>query len=198
MTTTRTTPVLFLASVAVIALHVIDDSFLQPQPGTSAADHLVRRVRAASCDRSRWRHTRVSAAARRSAWCSGSSGSSSASRPCTTRPRWVLPATTSAACSPFRQGLRCSASGWSRSGGPASATTAPAHVAAAPRHRRSEPSRARLRPVAAGLRLRRHACGAASGGRHRPGARRSRTSSSTRATGSPWRARTCRRRTARP
>ena len=34
MTTTRTTPVLFLASVAVIALHVIDDSFLQPQPGT--------------------------------------------------------------------------------------------------------------------------------------------------------------------
>jgi uncharacterized protein len=41
MTTTRTTPVLFLASVALIALHVIDDSFLQPQPGTSAADHLV-------------------------------------------------------------------------------------------------------------------------------------------------------------
>ena len=32
---------LFLASLALIALHVIDDSFLQPQPGTSAADHLV-------------------------------------------------------------------------------------------------------------------------------------------------------------
>ncbi len=32
---------LFLASLALIALHVIDDSFLQPQPGTSAADHLL-------------------------------------------------------------------------------------------------------------------------------------------------------------
>src|SRR4051812_886863 len=31
----------FLAALALIALHVIDDSFLQPQPGTSAADHLV-------------------------------------------------------------------------------------------------------------------------------------------------------------
>jgi len=32
---------IFLAATALIALHVIDDSFLQPQPGTSAADHLV-------------------------------------------------------------------------------------------------------------------------------------------------------------
>jgi uncharacterized protein len=32
---------IFLASTAVIALHVVDDSFLQPQPGTSAGDHLV-------------------------------------------------------------------------------------------------------------------------------------------------------------
>jgi uncharacterized protein len=32
---------LFHLGVAVIALHVIDDSFLQPQPGTSAGDHLV-------------------------------------------------------------------------------------------------------------------------------------------------------------
>jgi uncharacterized protein len=31
----------FLAAVGLIALHVVDDSFLQPQPGTSAADHLV-------------------------------------------------------------------------------------------------------------------------------------------------------------
>jgi hypothetical protein len=27
--------------VGAIALHVVDDSFLQPQPGTSATDHLV-------------------------------------------------------------------------------------------------------------------------------------------------------------
>ena len=32
---------LFVVGVALIALHVIDDSFVQPQPGTSAADHLV-------------------------------------------------------------------------------------------------------------------------------------------------------------
>jgi uncharacterized protein len=37
MTTRR----FFGAATGVIALHVADDSFLQPQPGTSAADHLV-------------------------------------------------------------------------------------------------------------------------------------------------------------
>jgi hypothetical protein len=33
--------VLFLVALALIALHVLDDNFLQPQPGTSASDHLV-------------------------------------------------------------------------------------------------------------------------------------------------------------
>jgi len=33
--------ILMRAAVAVIALHVLDDNFVQPQPGTSAADHLV-------------------------------------------------------------------------------------------------------------------------------------------------------------
>lgn len=32
---------MFLAAVAVIAVHVLDDSFIQPEPGTSAGDHLV-------------------------------------------------------------------------------------------------------------------------------------------------------------
>jgi uncharacterized protein len=32
---------LFLIGLAVVAVHVADDSFLQPQPGTSAGDHLV-------------------------------------------------------------------------------------------------------------------------------------------------------------
>ncbi len=32
---------LFLIAIALIALHVVDDSFVQPQPGTSAGDHLV-------------------------------------------------------------------------------------------------------------------------------------------------------------
>ncbi len=31
----------FRAALAVIAVHVVDDSFVQPQPGTSARDHLV-------------------------------------------------------------------------------------------------------------------------------------------------------------
>jgi hypothetical protein len=32
---------LFLIAVSVIGLHILDDNFLQPQPGTSAGDHLV-------------------------------------------------------------------------------------------------------------------------------------------------------------
>ena len=32
---------LFLIGLALIALHVIDDNYLQPQPGTSAGDHLL-------------------------------------------------------------------------------------------------------------------------------------------------------------
>ena len=32
---------LFLGSVALIAVHIVDDSFLQPEAGTHAADHLV-------------------------------------------------------------------------------------------------------------------------------------------------------------
>ena len=34
-------PALFVAAVTVIALHVADDSFLQPNPGTSAGDHVA-------------------------------------------------------------------------------------------------------------------------------------------------------------
>jgi hypothetical protein len=36
-----TEPVAARAALGVIALHVVDDNFLQPEPGTSAADHLV-------------------------------------------------------------------------------------------------------------------------------------------------------------
>jgi uncharacterized protein len=32
---------LFLVGIAVVGVHVLDDNFLQPQPGTSAGDHLV-------------------------------------------------------------------------------------------------------------------------------------------------------------
>ena len=32
---------LFLLGIAVLALHVLDDSFVQPQPGTGPGDHLV-------------------------------------------------------------------------------------------------------------------------------------------------------------
>jgi dienelactone hydrolase len=33
--------IIFFVAIALIALHVLDDSFVQPQPGTSAGDHLV-------------------------------------------------------------------------------------------------------------------------------------------------------------
>ncbi|MEN3283670.1 MAG: uncharacterized protein V7607_4810 [Solirubrobacteraceae bacterium] len=32
---------LFMLAIAVVAVHVIDDNFVQPQPGTSGGDHLV-------------------------------------------------------------------------------------------------------------------------------------------------------------
>jgi hypothetical protein len=34
-------PTFFLTAVGVVALHIVDDSFVNPQPGTSAGDHLV-------------------------------------------------------------------------------------------------------------------------------------------------------------
>ena len=34
-------PAVAASSLALVALHVVDDNFLQPQPGTSAGDHLV-------------------------------------------------------------------------------------------------------------------------------------------------------------
>jgi uncharacterized protein len=37
----RATTVVVRVALALVALHVVDDSFLQPEPGTSAADHLV-------------------------------------------------------------------------------------------------------------------------------------------------------------
>ena len=37
----RLEPTIGVAGVAVIALHVLDDSFFQPEPGTSITDHLV-------------------------------------------------------------------------------------------------------------------------------------------------------------
>ena len=47
--TTRRSPAIiaqraFYAAVAAIGLHIADDSFLQPQPGTSAGDHLASGV----------------------------------------------------------------------------------------------------------------------------------------------------------
>src|SRR5215212_8411765 len=33
--------IIFLVAIALIALHVLDDNFIQPQPGTAPGDHLV-------------------------------------------------------------------------------------------------------------------------------------------------------------
>ncbi len=32
---------LFALATSLVGLHLVDDNFLQPQPGTSAGDHLV-------------------------------------------------------------------------------------------------------------------------------------------------------------
>src|SRR5215216_2377265 len=65
---------LFFLAIGVIALHVVDDNYLQPQPGTSAG------------------------CAARLRWCSACSASPSDSRPCTTRTPLVPPVMTSRVC----------------------------------------------------------------------------------------------------
>jgi hypothetical protein len=56
---------LFLVAVGLLALHVVDDRFLQPQPGTSATGHLVSGlVPLALLGVAAWAYPRVSAGAR--------------------------------------------------------------------------------------------------------------------------------------
>jgi dienelactone hydrolase len=56
---------LFSAAVGLIAIHVIDDSFIQPQPGTSAGDHLIGGViLLAILALAGWAYPRVRAGAR--------------------------------------------------------------------------------------------------------------------------------------
>ena len=56
---------LFLVAVGLLALHVVDDRFLQPQPGTSATDHLVSGVvPLALLGLAAWAYPRVRAGAR--------------------------------------------------------------------------------------------------------------------------------------
>jgi uncharacterized protein len=50
----------FRLAVAAIAVHVVDDSFVQPQPGTSAADHLAGgAVALAALALAAWAHPRL-------------------------------------------------------------------------------------------------------------------------------------------
>ncbi len=56
---------LFLVGVVLIAVHIVDDSFLQPEPGTGAADHLVSGlVPLALLTLAAWSYPRVRAGAR--------------------------------------------------------------------------------------------------------------------------------------
>jgi dienelactone hydrolase len=56
---------LFTAAVALVAIHVVDDRFLQPQAGTTAADHLVSGlVPLALLALAAWAYPRVRAGAR--------------------------------------------------------------------------------------------------------------------------------------
>ena len=57
---------LFALAITVIALHVVDDNYLQPQPGTSAGDHVVSGlVPIAVLGLAAWAYPRLRAVARR-------------------------------------------------------------------------------------------------------------------------------------
>jgi hypothetical protein len=59
-----TETVLVRAAIGIVALHVLDDNFLQPQPGTSAPDHLVSGlVPLAALGLAAWGYPRVRAGA---------------------------------------------------------------------------------------------------------------------------------------
>ena len=114
-------------ALGVSPLHVVDDSFLQPEPGTSAGRPPGRRARADGAPRRgglglpaaagrRPRHGRAPPRLLRV--------SRRASRRSTTPGRRGPPATTSPASSPFRPASSCSGSGAGRSGGPGGVTTA--------------------------------------------------------------------------
>ena len=93
---------LFTSAVAVVGLHVADDNFLQPEPGTSPADHLPGGlVPLALLVGAAWAYPRLRAGARAAlALLFGFLGVLAASRPSTTRSRTDPPETTSPACSP--------------------------------------------------------------------------------------------------
>jgi hypothetical protein len=56
---------LFMLAIAVVAVHVVDDNFVQPQPGTSAGDHLVSGlVPLAVLVLAAWAYPRLAGAAR--------------------------------------------------------------------------------------------------------------------------------------
>jgi dienelactone hydrolase len=60
---TLTAEAVALASLAAIGLHVVDDSFLQPEPGMAAGDHLASLVPLALVALAAWAYPRVRAGA---------------------------------------------------------------------------------------------------------------------------------------
>ena len=88
--------------VGVIALHVVDDSFVQPQPGTSATDHLVSGLVPLTCWWRRQSRTRGCGPGGAPWWrsCSACSAWGPPPRPGTTPARSAPRATTTPGCSP--------------------------------------------------------------------------------------------------
>ncbi len=119
--------VLFLVAVALIALHVLDDNFVQPQPGTSPGDHLVSGlVPLALLGLAAWAYPRLRGGRRGAlALAFGVLRHRRRHRGLPLREaRSVLQATTSRACSAFPPDCFCSASAPSRCGGRAGPTAA--------------------------------------------------------------------------
>ena len=105
---------IFRIGLALIALHVLDDNFVQPQPGTSPGDHLVSGlVPLALLGLAAWAYPRLRGG-RRGALVAGPRRARHrrrASRRSTTRARSAPRATTSPACSRSPPACCCSALG---------------------------------------------------------------------------------------
>ena len=132
----------FSLGLAVIAAHVLDDRFIQPSPGTSAADHLVSGlVPLAALALAAWAYSRVRAGQRGAiALLTGTFGIVAGIEAVHYTTKVGRPATTTPACSPSRPGSCCSDWAPSRCGGPAARTAAASRATCAERYSRSEPS----------------------------------------------------------
>ena len=107
------------AATAVLVLHLLDDNFIQPQPGSSARDHLVSGlvpIAFALAFAAAYLRMRAGLRGRRRSRSACSASPPERARPATTASRSARPGTTTPACSPSRPDSCSSASAPQHSG----------------------------------------------------------------------------------